>query len=502
MRLPRSSGILLHPTSLPGPHGSGDLGVEAHHFVDWLAAAGQRLWQILPLGGIGAGNSPYMSNSAFAGNALLVDLHELARRGWLDADDLRPDADFDAARVDYTAVVPWRLLRLERAARRFAAQATIVERQEFAEFCSRHARWLDDYALFMAIGDAFPGQTWCDWPAPLALRDPAALVAARQQHAGRIGFWKFVQWCFLRQWHALRAHAWSKGVRIVGDVPIFVSYHSADVWAHQSLFHLDENGRPSLVAGVPPDFFSPTGQRWGNPLYDWPTHADQGYAWWIERIRHLFELVDIVRIDHFRGFAAYWEIPADEPTAVHGRWVPGPGEGLFNALAGALGEMPIIAEDLGVITPEVHALRRKFALPGMRILQFAFGDDCANPFLPHNHEADTVVYSGTHDNDTTVGWWASASEKERDHVRRYFGTHGDDIAWTFIRAALASVADTAIVPMQDVLELGSAARMNQPAVADGWWEWRMRWEQVQPWHAERLAELTRLYRRDGTPLKA
>ena len=502
MRLPRASGILLHPTSLPGPHGSGDLGIEARHFVDWLAVAGQRLWQILPLGGIGAGNSPYMSSSAFAGNALLVDLHELAQRGWLDADDLRPDPDFEAARVHYPAVVPWRLLRLERAAKRFAAQASVVERREFAEFCDRHARWLDDYALFMAIADLHPGVSWCDWPRALAQRDPAALQAVRQEQAGRIGLWKFVQWCFFHQWHALRAYAWSKGVRIVGDVPIFVSFHSADVWSHQQLFHLDDSGRPTQVAGVPPDFFSPTGQRWGNPLYDWPTHADQGYAWWIDRVRHLFEMVDVVRIDHFRGFAAYWEIPAEEPTAVHGRWVPGPGEGLFNALAGALGEMPFIAEDLGVMTPEVHALRHQFAFPGMRVLQFAFDEGCANPFLPHNHEADSVVYTGTHDNDTTTGWWSSASEKERDHVRRYFDTDGHRIAWTFIRAALASVADTALVPMQDVLELDSDARMNLPGLGDGWWEWRLQWRQVQPWHAERLAGLTRLYRRDGTPVKA
>lgn len=501
MRFPRACGLLLHPTSLPGPYGSGDLGADARRFVDWLAATRQQLWQVLPLGGIGAGNSPYTSSSAFAGNVLLVDPGELRQRGWLDAAELTPDADFSAQRINYPAVIPWRLSRLDRAARHFAAKGSSTERHEFADFCQRHAGWLDDYALFMALADAHPGTQWCDWPAGLAQRDPAALALARTTHAARIGFWKFAQWCFFRQWHALRAHAWSQGVRIVGDIPIFVSYHSADVWARQELFHLDESGHPTVVAGVPPDYFSPTGQRWGNPLYRWPTHADDGYAWWIDRVRHLFDLVDIVRIDHFRGFAAYWEVPVDEPTAIHGRWLPGPGEGLFRAIAGALGPLPIIAEDLGEVTAEVHALRRQLAFPGMRVLQFAFGDDCANPFLPHNYEPDTVVYPGTHDNDTAIGWWATANDHEKDHARRYLATDGHDITWTLIRAALASVADTAIVPMQDVLGLGSEGRMNRPSQSDGCWEWRFEWHDLKSWHGERLAELTRLYRRDGTPLK-
>lgn len=501
MRFPRACGLLLHPTSLPGPYGSGDLGADARRFVDWLAATRQQLWQVLPLGGIGAGNSPYTSSSAFAGNVLLVDPAELRQRGWLDAAELTPDADFSAQRINYPAVIPWRLSRLDRAARHFAAKGSSTERNEFADFCHRHAGWLDDYALFMALADAHPGMQWCDWPAGLAQRDPAALALARTTHAARIGFWKFAQWCFFRQWHALRAHAWSHGVRIVGDIPIFVSYHSADVWSRQELFHLDESGQPTVVAGVPPDYFSPTGQRWGNPLYRWPTHADDGYAWWIDRVRHLFDLVDIVRIDHFRGFAAYWEVPVDEPTAIHGRWLPGPGEGLFRAIAGALGPLPIIAEDLGDVTAEVHALRRQLAFPGMRVLQFAFGDDCANPFLPHNYEPDTVVYPGTHDNDTAIGWWATANDHEKDHARRYLATDGHDITWTLIRAALASVADTAIVPMQDVLGLGSEARMNLPSQSDGCWEWRFEWHDLKSWHGERLAELTRLYRRDGTPLK-
>ena len=502
MRFPRASGVLLHPTSLPGPYGSGDLGADARRFVNWLAAAQQQLWQVLPLGGIGPGNSPYTSSSAFAGNVLLIDPAELQQRGWLEPAELTADADFSAERVNYGAVIPWRLSRLDRAARHFAAKGSPTERAEFADFCRRHAGWLDEYALFMALADAHPGKAWCDWPTGLARRDPSALSLARTTQAARIGFWKFAQWCFHRQWHALRAHAWSHGVRIVGDIPIFVSYHSADVWARQELFHLDEAGHPTVVAGVPPDYFSPTGQRWGNPLYRWTTHADDGYAWWIDRARHLFDMVDIVRIDHFRGFAAYWEVPADEPTAIHGRWLPGPGEALFRAIAGALGPVPIIAEDLGELTPEVHALRRQLGLPGMRVLQFAFGDDCANLFLPHNYEPDTVVYPGTHDNDTAVGWWANnATEQEKDHVRRYFGTDGHDIGWTLIRAALASVADTTILPMQDVLGLGSEARMNLPSQGEGCWEWRFDWHDLKPWQGERLAELARLYRRDGTPLK-
>jgi 4-alpha-glucanotransferase len=495
MSFPRSSGILLHPTSLPGPHGSGDLGAHARHFVDWLVAAGQRLWQILPLGGIGPGNSPYMSSSAFAGNVLLIDLQGLQERGWLEAADLAPATGFEDRRLNFAAVVPWRMERLQRAAGRFAAQASATDQADFAAFCAQQAGWLEDYALFMALADAHGWALWCDWPEGLAGRNATALAAARRQHAPAIHFWQFCQWCFFRQWAALRDYAHGRGVRIVGDAPIFVAYQSADVWARQELFELDATGRPQVVAGVPPDYFSATGQRWGNPLYRWDAHRAEGFAWWTERIRRTFDLVDIVRIDHFRGFAGYWEIPASEPTAIIGRWMPGPGAALFEAIQAALGPLPIIAEDLGVITPEVDALRLRFSLPGMRVLQFAFGGGNDNTYLPHNYVPGTVVYGGTHDNNTSIGWWADASDAERAHVRAYLQTDGQDIAWDLIRAASASVADTAIHPLQDVLGLGADCRMNLPGTGEGYWEWRFTWDQVRPEHAQRLRRLGVLYRR-------
>ncbi len=347
----------------------------------------------------------------------------------------------------------------------------------------------------MSLCEANGWRDWCDWAPALAKREPQALAAARTEHAERIAFWQFCQWCFHRQWLALRAYANAKGVQIIGDTPIFIAYLSAEVWAQPHLFELDGSGRPTSVAGVPPDLFSATGQRWGNPLYRWSAHAQDGYAWWVERVRRTFELVDIVRIDHFRGFAGYWEIPSCAPTAETGKWVPGPGEPLFKAIAKALGPMPIIAEDLGVITPDVDALRKKFSLPGMRILQFAFAGDASNHFLPHNHEPDTVVYTGTHDNDTTAGWWATASDHERHFARGYLATDGHDMPWTLIRAAMASVADTAVHPMQDVLALPTESRMNFPGQESGWWRWRFQWGQLHPWHAGRLAELCRLYGR-------
>ncbi|HET7866045.1 MAG TPA: 4-alpha-glucanotransferase [Burkholderiaceae bacterium] len=495
MRFPRASGVLLHPTSLPGPHGSGDFGPAAFHFVDWLVTAGQKLWQMLPLGGIGPGNSPYMSSSAFAGNVLMIDLAELAQRGWLHPDELAPDPGFEQQRMNYAAVWPWRMQRLAWAAERFAARANAADLAACQAFCTRHAAWLDDYALFMALADHHGWRDWCDWPGGLAEREPQALEAARRQHAARIGFWKFCQWRFFEQWQALKAYANGRGVRIVGDAPIFIAYQSADCWARQDLFELDAHGRPTVIAGVPPDYFSVTGQRWGNPLYRWARHAEDSYAWWVERLRHTCEMVDIVRIDHFRGFAGYWEIPASEPTAVKGRWLPGPGAALFQAIATALGPLPIIAEDLGEITPDVHALRRQFGFPGMRILQFAWAGDATDRFLPHNHEPDTVVYTGTHDNDTTQGWWAEATDHERQHLREYLATDGGDIAWTLIRAACASVADTAVYPMQDVLDLPTEHRMNFPGKPEGYWEWRFDWSQVRPEHAQRLARLAKVYGR-------
>jgi 4-alpha-glucanotransferase len=495
MRFPRASGVLLHPTSLPGPHGSGDFGPEARHFVDWLAAAGQKLWQILPLAGIGPGNSPYMSNSAFAGNVLLIDLHELHRQGWLDAADLLPTQGMRADAVDYAVVYPYRMERLHKAALAFADHGSPAQREDFQRFQFEQSSWLGDFALFMSLCESLGWKDWYLWEPALARREPAALAAARQRHEQRIHFWQFCQWRFFRQWAELKAYANQRGVQVIGDTPIFIAYLSAEVWANQHLFELDAQGKPTVVAGVPPDFFSATGQRWGNPLYRWSEHARDGYAWWVERVRRTFELVDIVRIDHFRGFAGYWEIPAGEPTAIKGEWKPGPGAALFKAIAKALGPMPIIAEDLGVITPDVDALRKQFNLPGMRILQFAFGGDASDRFLPHNHEPDTVVYTGTHDNDTVAGWWATATDHERHFARGYLATDGHDMPWTMIRAAMASVADTAVHPMQDVLALPTECRMNFPGQESGWWRWRFEWSQVQPWHAERLAELGRLYGR-------
>ncbi len=492
----RASGILLHPTSLPGPHGSGDCGPGAYAFVDWLAAAGQQLWQILPLTGIGPGNSPYMSPSAFAGNVLLVDLAALARDGWLTAAEITP-LPGESGWVDFARMVPFRLERLALAAGRFRAQATAEARDAFHAYCDREASWLDDYALFMALSEVHPGVGWQDWPAALAAREPSAVAAARAAHAQRMHVWRFAQWAFDTQWAALRRYAHARGIRIIGDVPIFVAPGSVDVWAHRDLFDLDAGGRPRVVAGVPPDYFSETGQRWGNPLYRWDAHRADGFAWWIARMRRAFEHVDVVRIDHFRGFLGCWEIPADQPTAVNGQWVPSPGAALFEAVTAALGPQAVIAEDLGVITPDVIALRRALGYPGMRILQFAWDAGADNPFLPHLYEPGTVVYTGTHDNDTTVGWWAAATDHERSHVRRYLATDGHEIAWTFVRAAWASVADSALAPMQDILELPTACRMNYPGRETGWWTWRFEWQQVQPWHAERLAELTRTYGRQA-----
>ena len=502
MRFPRASGVLLHPTSLPGPHGSGDFGANAYHFVDWLVAAGQKLWQILPLGGIGPGNSPYRSTSAFAGNVLLIDLAELQRRGWLTAEEITPPAGLAEQRLNFASVVPFRMDRLARAAQRFAAQASAEERADLQAFCERHADWLPEHVLFMTLAEQHNWRDWSSWDAPLAARNPVALAAARQIHAERIAFWTFCQWCFFRQWLALKAYANGKGIAVIGDAPIFIAHQSAEVWARPELFQLDARGRPSVVAGVPPDVFSETGQRWGNPLYRWEAHARDGYAWWVQRIRRIFELVDIVRIDHFRGFAGYWEIPASEATAVKGRWLPGPGEALFEAIARELGALPIIAEDLGVITPDVVALRRQFAFPGMRILQFAFEGGSGNAYLPHNHEPDTVVYTGTHDNDTTPGWWHSLDEPQRARVRDYLGSAAHEIHWDLIRAACASVADTVVHPMQDVLGLGGEHRMNLPGRGEGYWEWRFAWSQVRPEHAQRLAHLAQLYRRDGTPIQS
>lgn len=494
MRLPRRSGILLHLTSLPGSHGCGDLGPAARHFVDWLAAAGQKLWQILPTGPVGPGNSPYMSVSAFAGNPLLVDLTELGQFGWLTADELAFD-DPAPTRVNYARTREFKLDRLQRAARRFLEAGQPGATEDFAAFKAEHADWVEDYALFMAIEEAHPGLTWSRWPEALARREPSALREARSRLAFRVDFWRFVQWRFFRQWAVVKRHAADAGIALLGDIPIFVAHHSAEVWSQPDMFDLDEDLEPRTVAGVPPDFYSATGQRWGNPLYRWDNMEQDGFAWWIHRVRRAFELVDVARVDHFRGFAGYWEIPANEPTAINGQWRSAPGRRLFAAVRAALGRLPIVAEDLGVITDDVVALREAFELPGMRVLHFGFGGDPTHPFLPHNFERNTAVYTGTHDNDTTLGWFDALPAHERAFLLDYLGGPATDLPWSLMRAASASVADTVIFPMQDVLELGTESRMNLPGQSDGYWEWRFEWSQVSPDRADRLRALARLYGR-------
>jgi 4-alpha-glucanotransferase len=486
----RASGILLHPTSLPGPYGAGDFGPDAYKFVDWLVGAGQTYWQVLPLGDIGPGNSPYMSSSAFAGNILLIDLNDLKEKGWLEAEDIVPSSDFRADRIDFQAVQKFRRARLRRAAQAFLSNPRSSIYGEYLEFCDAEKEWLDDYALFMTINGIQNGLVWNHWPEELAKRTSKALGRVVESATDEINFWKFCQWSFSRQWAKLKAYANERGVRIIGDVPIFVAYHSADVWAHQDLFELDAKGNPLVVAGVPPDYFSETGQLWGNPLYRWRVHEASHFSWWIARLRHALRLADLVRIDHFRGFAAYWEVPATEKTAIGGSWKPGPGARLFEAFREALGSLPIIAEDLGVITPDVVELREKFALPGMRILQFAFGEDESHYFLPHNYIPNCIAYTGTHDNDTSLGWWNAASANERLFAQRYLNSDGHDIHWNMIDALSSSKSNTVIFPMQDVLGLAGEHRMNYPGHQNGNWEWRFTWDMVRPDSRAALLKIT------------
>ena len=495
MTQPRLSGILLHPTSLSGGHGIGDLGPAAFAFVDWLAESKQRLWQVLPLGPTGYGDSPYQSFSAFAGNPLLVDLEALVAQGWLSAEALG-EAPPNTAAVDYGHVVWFKTRALQAAHEGFVALADKATKAELAAFCKREAAWLDDYALFQALKAAHDGSCWNQWPADLARREKQALAAARKSHADAIAFHQFCQWLFFTQWGALRAHANALDIQVVGDVPIFVAFDSADVWQHPELFQLDDQLAPTVVAGVPPDYFSETGQLWGNPLYRWDVLGRRRYGWWVERMRQALALYDLVRLDHFRGFEAYWEVPASEPTAVNGRWVRGPGDKLFKALQKALGdELPIIAEDLGLITPEVETLRDAFSLPGMKILEFAFGGP-SNAYLPHNHVTNCVVYTGTHDNDTARGWYDTAPEEEKTYARRYLQTDDAGFTGALVRAAFASVARIAIVPVPDLLGLGAEARMNTPGAPSGNWTWRFVPEQITGHLITRLAETTIIYGRD------
>lgn len=497
MNIPRCSGILLHPTSLPGPYGVGVLGKAAYGWVDFLYESRQSIWQVLPLGPTGYGDSPYQSFSTFAGNPYLICLETLAEQGLLNPDELAGAPAFSANRVDFGLLYEWKLPLLFRAAAAFAGKDTAQLQTEFESFCVEQAAWLDDYALFMALKDAHDGAAWNTWAMPLRSRDTGALDTAREKHAARIHAYRFIQWLFFRQWRALKEYANRREIRIVGDIPIYVALDSADAWSNPEQFHFDDEYQPTVVAGVPPDYFSATGQLWGNPIYRWGRMQERGFGWWIERIRASLNLYDIVRIDHFRGFAGYWEVPAGETTAINGRWVTGPGAALFEVILAELGELPIIAEDLGEITPDVIELRNRFNLPGMKILQFAFSSDAADKFLPHNYTPNFIVYTGTHDNDTAWGWYRqSSSDYERDHFRRYFRSGGGDVAWALIEGALRSVAQVAVAPVQDILDLGTEARMNLPGTSAGNWQWRLETGQLDAVVTARLREATVLFGRD------
>jgi 4-alpha-glucanotransferase len=498
--------VLLHPTSLPGPYGAGDLGPEASAFIEFLAAAGQRIWQVLPLNPTGYADSPYQCFSAFAGNPLLISLDLLVKQGLLSRKDLKDVPKFSTNSIEYGAVIKFRFAKLRLAAERFFAALDSGRKAEFESFCSKEAAWLEGYALFMAAKDAHGGVAWTGWEPALAAREPEALTRWSTRLATEIAAHKFWQFEFFQQWGALRAKCNKRGIRIMGDVPIYVAHDSADVWTAPQLFWLDDQGNPLKVSGVPPDYFSATGQLWGNPTYRWERLREDGYRWWIARVRGVMRLFDLVRIDHFRGFEAYFEIPAGEQTAVNGVWIKAPGMELFETLEREFGELPIVAENLGNITPEVEAIRHRFGFPGMAILQFAFGTDPQGPsFRPHNYERNLVAYTGGHDNDTTVGWWTSGvgdSTRSKDDLSTeaefasaYLSLRGEKIQWAMIRALMSSVADTVLIPMQDVLGLGGEARMNLPGRMGGNWKWRYEHGQLRPEMTQRLRELTELYDR-------
>jgi len=503
MPFPRRSGILLHPTSLPSPFGIGDLGGGARQFIDFLSSAGQSYWQVLPLGPTGYGNSPYQGLSAFAGNPMLIDLRQLVRLGHLTEDDLSERPNFPDAEVDFGAVVPYKSHLLDRAYGRFQAAAPESQHVAFQAFCADHGHWLEDFALFIALRERYDGHSWQMWSPDIAAREPAALDQARGTLYHEIDKQKYRQWQFFQQWRDVKSYANRKGVAIIGDIPIFVALDSADVWANPHLFKLDPDLQPTVVSGVPPDFFSETGQLWGHPLYRWDLMAENGYDWWISRFRMAFVQADVMRIDHFRGFYNYWEVPGGADTAAEGEWHYGPGADLFEAVTKKLGDVDIIAEDLGDFDAEsraaVDALEQQFGYPGMKVLQFAFGSGPSDPFLPHNYTPECVAYTGTHDNDTVVGWYEVTSRKgEREYARRYLDSDGSDMEWDFVRLAWSSVANTAITTAQDLLGLGNEARMNLPGtVGPHNWTWRLREGELTRAVAERLREVTEIYGRRG-----
>ena len=496
----RASGLLLHITSLPSRYGIGDLGPAAYNFADFLADTHQRIWQMLPIGPVGYGASPYSSPSTFAGNPLFISPERLCDQHLLNKDELAPLADLPDGHVDYDRLIPRKRDVLTRAFDRFEAGEGTIDEDEFLAFCEAEADWLDDYALYMALKWGHDEAPWTAWPAPLRRRDPDALEAARHEYARAIRKHRFWQFLFDRQWNALHNYCQNQDIRLFGDVPIYVAHDSADVWANQSLFHLDEDGQATQVAGVPPDLFSETGQRWGNPIYRWDRMRERNYRWWTRRIEHTLRRVDLVRVDHFRGFAAYWSIPAEEETAVAGEWVDGPGADLFNTLQHELGELPIVAEDLGIITPDVVELRDRFDFPGMVVLQFAFGNGPDSDYLPHNYRRNAVAYTGTHDNNTFRGWWNSDKlpEEDREFARSYLGLNErvrGSVHWMGIRAMMASVADRAVFPLQDVLGLDAEARMNTPGSGSENWRWRYKSHMLTDTLATHLADLTYLYGR-------
>lgn len=503
----RVSGVLLHPTSLPGRFGIGDLGNEAYRFADFLAQTEQRLWQVLPLGPTGYGSSPYQCLSSRAGNHMLISPEKLLDGGFLKQGDLDDPPIFPETQIDFNAAIDFKNMVFQKSFEFFKKKSKNTQQEEFNNFCRQNAQWLDTYSSYMAIKDAHGLISWNEWEDDIKWRKPKALKSWNDRLRDRIIYHKYLQYHFFKQWSKLKQYCNALDIRLIGDIPIFIALDSAEVWANPEFFHLNSNGKPTVVAGVPPDYFCETGQLWGNPIYRWDVMERDGFSWWIERVRSIRSLVDIIRIDHFRGFEKYWEIPGTDTTAQNGRWAPTPGAELFKAIGRTLGVFPIIAEDLGVITPEVNALREQFNIPGMKVLQFAFGNDSkSDDYKPHNYIKNCVVYTGTHDNNTTIGWFTGGdvglttlekkeSDKERQLALRYTGTDGHEINWDFIRLASMSVADTVIIPMQDILGLGSEARMNLPGTTSGNWVWRFTFDMLTAKMKERLKEITVIYGR-------
>jgi len=496
MKFKRSSGILLHPTSLPGKYGIGSLGKEAYEFIDFLSESKQKLWQICPLGPTGYGDSPYQCFSAFAGNPLLISLEVLKEEGLLSEEDLTLEEEFSEDYVDYGRVINFKFPLYRKSFENFNSVASDIKKGKFKNFCIKNEEWLEDYTLFMALKDHFNGRPWTEWEGSIKFREEDAMNKYRDELKDSIEFHKFMQYLFFEQWTKVKDYANEKGIKVIGDIPIFVAFDSADAWSNPEIFYFDERRNPTKVAGVPPDYFSKTGQLWGNPLYDWDKLKKRDYDWWIDRFKLILNQADIVRLDHFRGFEAYWAVPAGEDTAINGSWEEGPGADFFNVVREKLGKLPIIAEDLGLITDEVEELRDEFEFPGMKILQFAFDTGEKNKYLPHNYDENCVVYTGTHDNDTTLGWFLNVSTEVKEYVEEYLDIEASDICWGLLEAAWSSIAVMAIAPLQDILSLDSGARMNTPGAPAGNWQWRYKKEMLDDDIINKLTTLTEKYRID------